>query len=232
MSTRSPTRTMPEVGERYLGTVVKTTDVRRVRLAAARQGRPAAHLAAAQAGRRQAGRERRGRRQGRPEAPGRDRRDRPARQALAGPGASTDAADADAEPAAGAGDADVPPCRPPLSPARTRHARSRRPDGGAGAPHRPARRPARRHRGDAGRALGRRSASGSGSARATRRRAQAGALALPRAPAVQGHRAAHRAGHRGGVRRGRRRDQRLHRARSTPATTPGCSTPTCRWRST
>jgi polyribonucleotide nucleotidyltransferase len=35
---------MPEKGERFLGTVVKTTTVRRVRVAAAGQGRPAAHL--------------------------------------------------------------------------------------------------------------------------------------------------------------------------------------------
>ncbi len=42
-------------------------------------------------------------------------------------------------------------------------------DGGGRPPHRPARRAAGRHRGDAGRALGRRSASGSASARATRR---------------------------------------------------------------
>ena len=57
-------------------------------------------------------------------------------------------------------------------------------------------------------------------------------LALPRAPAVQGHARALRDGDLGVARRGRRRVQRLHGARSTPATTRGCSTTTCRWRST
>ena len=37
---------MPKVGERFLGTVVKTAAVRRLHLAAARQGRPGAHLQA------------------------------------------------------------------------------------------------------------------------------------------------------------------------------------------
>ncbi len=60
--------------------------VRRVRLAAARQGRPAAHLQAAAAGRRCPGGERGGRRQRRPEDPGRDQRDRRSRKALADPG--------------------------------------------------------------------------------------------------------------------------------------------------
>jgi hypothetical protein len=78
--------TMPEVGERFMGTVVKTTAFGAVRLADARSRRPAAHLAAAQDLRRQAGRERRGRRQDRPEGPGRDRRGRPPRQAVADPG--------------------------------------------------------------------------------------------------------------------------------------------------
>ena len=35
---------LPEVGEQFLGTVVKIADVRRLHLAPARQGRPAAHL--------------------------------------------------------------------------------------------------------------------------------------------------------------------------------------------
>ncbi len=56
-------------------------DLRCVRLAAARQGRPAAHLRGAQARRRQADRQRRRRRQDRPEDPGRAQGDRPARQA-------------------------------------------------------------------------------------------------------------------------------------------------------
>ena len=59
--------------------------LRCVRLAAPGQGRPAAHHQAARARRWQAGRERRGRRLGRPEDPGRDRRDRRPRQAVAGP---------------------------------------------------------------------------------------------------------------------------------------------------
>ena len=57
--------------------------VRRVRLAAAGQGRPGAHQ---QAGPRQAHRQGRGRRQRRRQDPGRDRRDRPARQDQPGPG--------------------------------------------------------------------------------------------------------------------------------------------------
>ena len=56
---------LPKVGERFLGTVVKTAAVRRVRLAAARPGRPGAHQ---QARRRQAHRQGRGRRQGRRQA--------------------------------------------------------------------------------------------------------------------------------------------------------------------
>ena len=56
--------------------------VRRVRLAAAGQGRPDPHQ---QAGPRQAHRQGRGRRQRRRQAPGRDRRDRPARQDQPGP---------------------------------------------------------------------------------------------------------------------------------------------------
>ena len=57
-------------------------------------------------------------------------------------------------------------------------------------------------------------------------------LALPRAPALQGHPQAHRAGHLG--RRSRRSAARPTPSppRSTPATTRGCSTPTCRWPST
>ena len=78
--------TMPEVGERYLGTVVKTTTFGAfVSLVPGRDG--LLHISqAARARRRQAGRQRRGRRQGRRQGAGRDRRDRPARQALAGPG--------------------------------------------------------------------------------------------------------------------------------------------------
>ena len=66
----------------------------------------------------------------------------------------------------------------------------------------------------------------------TRRRAAQRRVALPRAPAVQGHPDPLGAGHLHRPRRGRRGVQRLHRARSTPASTRGCSTRTCRWRST
>src|SRR5690606_2727827 len=59
--------------------------LRCLRLPAARQGRPAAHLADPQAGRRQARGERRGRARRGPEGPGRDRRDRLPRQALPDP---------------------------------------------------------------------------------------------------------------------------------------------------
>ncbi len=72
---------MPEVGERFLGTVVKTTTFGAFVSLAARQGRPAAHLRGAQARRWQADRQRRRRRQDRPEDPGRAQGDRPARQA-------------------------------------------------------------------------------------------------------------------------------------------------------
>ena len=75
---------MPEVGERYLGTVVKTTAFGAfVSLLPGKDG--LLHISqAARPRRRQAGRERRGRRLGRSEAPGRDRRDRRPRQAVAG----------------------------------------------------------------------------------------------------------------------------------------------------
>ena len=79
--------TNPEVGEQFLGTVVKIADVRCVRLAAARQGRPAAHLRGAQARRWQACRERRRRARRRPEDPGRDHQDRRPRKAVARSGA-------------------------------------------------------------------------------------------------------------------------------------------------
>ena len=78
--------TMPEVGERYLGTVVKTTNFGAFVSLLPGQGRPAAHQQAACPRRWQAGRGRRGRRLGGPEDPGPDRRDRRPRQAVAGPG--------------------------------------------------------------------------------------------------------------------------------------------------
>ena len=78
--------TMPEVGERYLGTVVKTTNFGAFVSLLPGQGRPAAHQQAARPGRRQARRDRRGRRLGGPEDPGPDRRDRRPRQAVADPG--------------------------------------------------------------------------------------------------------------------------------------------------
>ncbi len=77
--------TMPEVGERYLGTVVKTVDFGAFVSLAPGSRRPAAHQQAARAQRWPARQQRRGRRQGRPEDPGRDRRARRPRQALAGP---------------------------------------------------------------------------------------------------------------------------------------------------
>ena len=78
--------TMPEVGERYLGTVVKTTNFGAfVSLLPGKDG--LLHISKLRwPRRRQAGRERRGRRLGRPEGPGRDRRDRRPRQAVADPG--------------------------------------------------------------------------------------------------------------------------------------------------
>ena len=59
---------------------------------------------------------------------------------------------------------------------------------GAGPPHRPARRPARHHRAGARRALGRLRRLGRRRLAGRDRPAQTGSLALPRAPAVQGHR--------------------------------------------
>ena len=78
--------TMPEVGERYLGTVVKTTTFGAfVSLLPGKDG--LLHISQLRKiCRRQARRERRGRRQGRRQDPGRDRRGRPPRQALAHPG--------------------------------------------------------------------------------------------------------------------------------------------------
>ena len=98
-------------------------------------------------------------------------------------------------------DAAGPPARPPGS-ARGRAVRR------AGrrrhrASFRPARRGPRAHRAHAGPAFGdRRRVGGGRLARRVRRPPRLDAL--PRAPAVQGHRAPHRDGHRGGVRRRRR----------------------------
>ncbi len=77
---------MPEVGERFVGTVVKTTTFGAFISLSPGQGRTPAHLADPQARRWQAGGQRRGRALRRPEGPGRDRRDRPARQAVAARG--------------------------------------------------------------------------------------------------------------------------------------------------
>ena len=248
--------TMPEVGERFLGTVVKTTDLRRVRLAAARQGRPAAHLADPQARRRQAGGERRGRGQGRRQGAGRDRRDRPARQALADPGGRGRGGrrgGRGAAPTERRGRSAWQPDR--TSTAALRHgpylciaerrgraqAAQQRPGttgpllrattGRHRAPHRAARRPAGRHRDHADGALG--GLRHLGGRRLARRDAGAGRRhALPGAPALQGHR-------RGAARwtsppRSTRSAARSTPSppRSTPATTRGCSTPTCRSPST
>ena len=74
---------LPKIGERFLGTVVKTTDFGAfVSLLPGRDG--LVHIS--QAGSRQAHRQGRGRRQGRRQAPRRDRRHRQPRQDLAGPG--------------------------------------------------------------------------------------------------------------------------------------------------
>ena len=153
--------TMPEVGERYLGTVVKTTNFGAfVSLLPGKDGLLAHHQAAC-AGRWQAGRERRGRRLGRPEDPGRDRRDRRPRQALADPGgrglrrAADDAAD-DAPTARGFGRrvTHVVLKTTGRQPAAGRSSASQsgttrtliREDGGVDPSYRPAQRPARRHR--------------------------------------------------------------------------------------
>ena len=198
--------TMPEVGERYLGTVVKTTTFGAfVSLLPGEDG--LLHISqAARAGRRQAGRQRRGRRQGRRQGAGGDRRDRPARQALADPGRGRQRSAAPATPARG---------------------RRRRGLGTAWL----VRPPARSHRGDGGGGLVRHTVLPGGlrvvtEAMPTVRSVAVGIwvgvgsrdeaplarrrLALPRAPAVQGHPAARRAGHLGRDRRGRRRDERVH----------------------
>ena len=128
--------TNPEVGEQFLGTVVKIADVRRVRLAAARQGRPAAHHRGAQARRRQARRERRRRARRRPEDPRRDHQDRRPRQAVARAGARGGRG-ADTEGSAAAARAPrLPPKADPAPtgwPSRSRGAAIRRspPDGDA-----------------------------------------------------------------------------------------------------
>ena len=192
--------------------------LRRVRLAAAGQGRPAAHLQAPRARRRQAGRERRGRPVRRPEDPGRDRRDRRPRQALAGPGRRG------RRRAPRLGDTESGDCR-----ASDRSILPTRTEQKPGIDPHPAQHEGRRRHGD-GRVRrtvlpgglrvvteampGVRSAAlgvwvGVGSRDETP--ALSRCLALPRAPAVQGHARALGAGHLGRPRRGRRRVQRLHR---------------------
>ena len=74
---------LPKVGERFLGTVVKTTAFGAFVSLLPGPRRPGAHL---QAGQRQADRQGRGRGQRRRQAAGRDRRDRRPRQDLAGAG--------------------------------------------------------------------------------------------------------------------------------------------------
>ena len=76
---------MPEVGERFLGTVVKTTTFGAfVSLLPGKDG--LLHISQIRKLHGGAGRERRGRGQGRRQDPGRDPRDRRPRQAVAGPG--------------------------------------------------------------------------------------------------------------------------------------------------
>ena len=205
--------TMPEVGERYLGTVVKTTTFGAFVSLMPGQGRPAAHLADPQARRRQARGERRGRPRRRRQGPGRDRRDRLPRQALADPrrrgrrGATrrrtTPTSDVplhrDGPPLhRGAGRRPYP--NPAQGTERHRH----------GPPHRPPRRSAGRHRDAAHRPL--RDLRDLGGRRLPRRDPGAERRhPLPGAPALQGHRPAQRARHLLRDRRGRRRDERLHR---------------------
>ena len=160
-------------------------------------GRPAAHLQAAQAGRRQAGRQRRGRRQRRRQGPGRDRRDRRARQAVAW----SRSIDAEAAPAAAPA---TPTSRAPRGVGRRRLAEPSVPGstrtldrghGGGGLVRRTVLPGGLRVVTEAMPAV--RSVAfgiwvGVGSRDETpvaRRR-----LALPRAPAVQGHQAPRRAG--------------------------------------
>ena len=186
--------TMPEVGERYLGTVVKTTTFGAfVSLVPGRDG--LLHISqAARAGRRQAGRQRRGRRQGRRQGAGRDRRDRPARQALADPGRRPTVRPRHRR--AGSATPDVARRRPDARAADgTTHAPSTRVDGGGGLVRRTVLPGGLRIVTEAMptvrsvdvRHLGRR--------RLPRRDPVArGRVPLPRAPAVQGHQAARRAG--------------------------------------
>ena len=97
--------------------------------------------------------------------------------------------------------------------------------------HRAALRPAHRHR-----AHGRRPLRGPGLLRghrlARRDRRRGRPLALPRAPAVQGHRPLRVGRDRPAVRRLGRRAQRRHRQGVARPSTRGCSTSTCRARST
>ena len=205
-STRSPTRTMPEVGERYLGTVVKTTDVRRVRLAAARArtacctSRSSASSPAASGSRtsrtssRSATRSRSRSPRSTPAASsrwsrssrtsdggrrdGRRRADARGRRVAPTPSRRADARSA-AEQRAGS--------HPHA--ARRRGRRRHRP------PHRPARRAAGRHRDDARRALGDvRRLGRRRLARRDRRRWPAASHYLEHL-LFKGTRAAHRAGH-------------------------------------
>ena len=198
---------MPEIGERFVGTVVKTTTFGAfISLSPGKDG--LLHISQI---RKLVG----GKRVENvedvlavgPEGPGRDRRDRPARQAVAARGRrerGSAEAPADAPPSAPSrstpDDAAGPPARPPGS-ARGRAVRR------AGrrrhrASFRPARRGPRAHRAHAGPALGdRRRVGRRRLARRVRRPPRLDAL--PRAPAVQGHRAPHRDGHRRGVRRRR-----------------------------
>ena len=107
--------------------------------------------------------------------------------------------------------------------------RTGRPGDLARPPYGPARRPARRHRADGRRPLGQHRRLGR--RRLARRDADpARLLALPRAPAVQGHPRALGAGHLGRARRGRRRVQRVHRQGVHLLPRPGARRGPRRWR--
>ncbi len=159
---------LPEVGERFLGTVVKTTDFGAfVSLLPGRDG--LVHISKLGRGKRVAKVE--DVVQGRRQAAGRDRRHRQPRQDLAGPGADEDGSrHRDAGGRAGR-------CRdrqqltdrgPICAPCGRGAVAEANRSAGRGAPHRPAGRPAGGHRVPARRCVRPRSASGSTSDRATK----------------------------------------------------------------
>ena len=228
--------TMPEVGERYMGTVVKTTTFGAfVSLVPGKDG--LLHISQIRklvGGKRVENVEDVLAR--RPEGPGRDRRDRPARQAVARSRCCRRArARAEApsrttpqQPARGERlSVTARTCRGiplPLTPVGVARADRRRGGGRRRrAPFRPARRRPGPHRGDAGPALGDLGCwVGVGSRDEAPRPPRL--HALPRAPALQGHGAALRAWTSRPPSTPSAARPTPSPARSTPATTPGCST--------